>query len=73
MAAEAVVVYAGTEAEAETLATMLHARGIAAISTPADKSDTTAIVEAVIRVPLNDAEDARELIADVQSGAASTS
>ena len=69
MAAEAVVVFAGTEAEVEPLATMLHARGIAAVTTPSDKSDTTAIVEAVIRVPADEAEDARELIADARAGA----
>ena len=70
MAAEAVVVFAGREAEVEALATMLHARGIAAVTVPADKSDTTAIVEAVIRVPPEEAGDARDLIADARSGAA---
>jgi hypothetical protein len=67
---EPVVVFAGSETAAETLATMLRARGLAAVSTPTDKSDTTAIIEAVIHVPPDQVDDARALIADVESGAA---
>lgn len=68
---EAVVVFQGTEAQVEPLATMLQARGIDAVTTPRDRVDApTDIAEAVIRVPQDQAEDARALIEDVLSGAA---
>ena len=68
---EAVVVFAGTHVKAEALTTMLNARGIDAVATEdREVEGGTAIVEAVIRVPPEQAEDARTLIADVESGAA---
>lgn len=61
----AVVVFAGTQAQAEALTTMLHARGItAAVTSDHEVEGGTAIVEAVIFVPADQAEEAKDLIAD---------
>ena len=72
MAQDAARVFEGTQAEAEVLVTMLEARGITAAVTPGHEVEGgTAPVEAYIMVPPDQAEEARALIADVQSGAAS--
>jgi hypothetical protein len=68
---DSVVVFAGTQTRVEALTTMLQARGITAIPTPGHRVEGgTAVIEAVIRVPAAQADDARALIADVDSGAA---
>jgi len=60
-----VVVFAGTQSQAEALTTMLHARGItAAVTSDHEIEGGTAIVEAVIFVPADQADEAKELIAD---------
>jgi hypothetical protein len=60
-----VVVFAGTQAQAEALTTMLHARGVtAAVTSDREVEGGTAIVEAVIFVPADQAEEAKALIAD---------
>ena len=61
-----VVVFTGTQVQAEALTTMLHARGVtAAVTSDREVEGATAIVEAVIFVPADQAEEARALIADV--------
>lgn len=66
-----VIVFSGTNAECETLTTMLNARGLDAGMTEAREVEGgTAVIEAQILVPADQAEDARALIEDVQSGAA---
>jgi hypothetical protein len=65
MAKDAVRVFEGTEARAEVLVTMLQARGIAAAVTPGHEIEGgTAVVEAAIFVPPDQADEARALIAD---------
>ncbi|MEJ7603894.1 MAG: hypothetical protein WKG01_38795 [Kofleriaceae bacterium] len=64
-AADPVVVFTGTQVQAEALTTMLHARGVsAAVTGDHEIEGGTAIVEAVIFVPPDQAEEARALIAD---------
>jgi hypothetical protein len=71
MAEDAALVFEGTTAEAEALHAMLRARDIAAaVTRGAELEGGTAIVEAQIFVPRDEADEARALIADVQSGAA---
>lgn len=66
-----VIVFSGTNAECEALTTMLNARGLDAVMTEAREVEGgTAPIEAQILVPPDQAEDARELLADVASGAA---
>ena len=66
-----VIVFEGTQAEAEALHAMLTARGVASsITRDREVEGGTAIVEAYIMVPPDQAEEARDLIADVKSGAA---
>ncbi|MBS1118798.1 MAG: putative prokaryotic signal transducing protein [Deltaproteobacteria bacterium] len=68
---EAVVVYTGTQIQAEVLHAMLHARGIASkVTRDHEIEGGTAIIEAVIFVPPEQAEEARALIVDIESGAA---
>ena len=60
-----VVVFTGTQSQAEALTTMLHARGItAAVTSDHEIEGGTAIIEAVIFVPADQAEEARALIVD---------
>ena len=67
-----VIVFEGTQAEAEALHAMLDARGVAAsVTRDREVEGGTAIVEAYIMVPPDQADEARALIEDVQSGAAS--
>lgn len=67
-----IVVFEGTQAEAEALHAMLNARGIpSTVTRDREVEGGTAIVEAVIKVLPDQAEEARALIADVRSGAAS--
>ena len=67
-----VKVFEGTQAEAEALHLMLTARGVAsAVTRDREVEGGTAVVEAMIFVPPDQAEEARTLIADVKSGAAS--
>jgi hypothetical protein len=71
MTDEATLVFEGTTVEAETLHAMLRARDIAsAVTRGREVEGGTAIVEAQIFVPPDEAEEARALIADVKSGAA---
>jgi hypothetical protein len=64
-----VFVFSGTTAEAEALTIMLNARGLDAVMTDAREIEGgTAVIEAQILVPPDQAEDARALIADVQTG-----
>jgi hypothetical protein len=68
---EAVVVYTGTQVQAEVLNAMLHARGIdSKVTRDHEVEGGTAIIEAVIFVPPEQAEEARALVLDVESGAA---
>ena len=70
-ATEPVRVFAGTQAKAEALHAMLTARGVrSAVTRDREVEGGTAIVEALIFVPPDQAEEARALIADVESGAA---
>ncbi len=70
--ADPVIVFQGTQALAEALHAMLTARGVSsAVTRDREVEGGTAIVEALILVPPDQAEEARDLIADVQSGAAS--
>ena len=69
---EGAAVFAGTQVEAEALHAMLRARGIESnVTRDHEVEGGTAMVEAVIFVPVESVEEARALIADVQSGAAS--
>jgi hypothetical protein len=66
-----VIVFEGTQVEAETLHLMLTARGVASsVTRDREVEGHTLPVEAYIMVPPDQAEEARDLIADVQSGAA---
>ena len=66
-----VIVFEGTQAAAETLHAMLTARGVtSSVTRDREVEGGTAPVEAYIMVPPDQAEEARDLIADVQSGAA---
>ena len=68
---EAVVVYTGTQVGAEVMHTMLQARGIESkVTRDHEIEGGTAIIEAVIFVPPGQAEEARALIVDTESGAA---
>jgi hypothetical protein len=68
-----VIVFEGTQAEAEALHAMLNARGVASsVTRDREVEGGTARVEAYIMVPPDHEEEARDLIADVQSGAAAT-
>lgn len=68
---EAVRIWGGTQAMAEVLASMLRARGLDAVATGDHEIEGgTARVEALILVPPDQVEDAKALIADVESGAA---
>ena len=63
-----VAVYTGTQAEAEVLHAMLRARGINSnVTRDREVEGGTAIVEAVIFVAPEQADEARALIADAQS------
>jgi hypothetical protein len=67
-----VIVFEGSQAEAEALHAMLTARGVtSSITRDREVEGGTAIVEAYIMVLPDQAEEARALIADVKSGAAS--
>lgn len=71
MAEDPVIVFQGTQAEAEALHAMLNARGVvSAVTRDREVEGGTAPVEALILCPPDQAEEARALIADVQSGAA---
>lgn len=64
-------IWGGTQAKGEALAAMLRARGLSPRLTGDHEIEGgTAIVEALIFVPPDEAEDAQALIADVESGAA---
>ena len=66
-----VVVFEGTQTQAEALHAMLNARGVASsVTRDREVEGGIAPVEAYIMVPPDQAEEARDLIADVQSGAA---
>lgn len=66
-----VIVYQGTQAEAEALHAMLTARGVAsAVTRDREVEGGTAPVEAMILVPPDQAAEAADLIADVKSGGA---
>lgn len=66
MAKDAVRVFEGSEARAEVLVTMLQARGIAAAVTPGHEIEGgTAVFEAAVYVPSDQADEARALIADI--------
>ena len=66
-----IVVFEGTQAEAEALHAMLNARGVvSSVTRDREVEGGTAPVEAYIMVPPALADEARALIADVQSGAA---
>ena len=66
---ENVVVFRGSQAMADVLTSMLSARGIIATATgDREVEGGTAIVEALIFVPPDQAEEAAALIADVESG-----
>ena len=68
-----VVVFEGTQAQAEALHAMLTARGVvSSVTRDREVEGGTAPIEAYIMVPPDLAEEARALIADVQSGAAAT-
>ncbi|HEU0031268.1 MAG TPA: hypothetical protein VFQ53_11585 [Kofleriaceae bacterium] len=65
---EAVAVFSGTQVECETLNTMLNARGISAkVTRDREVEGGTAIVEAVIFVPPDQADEALALINDARS------
>ncbi len=67
-----VVVFEGTQAQAEALHAMLTARGIiSSVTRDHEVEAGTAPIEAYIMVHPDQAEEARALIADVESGAAS--
>ncbi len=71
MADENVRVWRGTQAQGEALAAMLRARGLTPqLTGDHEVEGGTAIVEALIYIAPEEAEDARALIADVESGAA---
>jgi len=73
MADDPVIVFEGTQAEAETLHAMLNARGVvSSVTRDREVEGGTAVVEAYIMVPPDQAEEATALIADVKSGAAET-
>jgi len=66
--ADPVVVYSGTQAEAEVLHTMLRARGINSnVTRDREVEGGTAVVEAVIFVAPEQADEARALIANAQA------
>ena len=66
-----VIVFEGRQVEAEALHSMLTARGVASsVTRDREVEGGTALVEAYIMVPPDQAEEARALIEDVQSGAA---
>ena len=66
-----VIVFEGTQAEAETLHAMLNARGVvSSVTRDREVEGGTAPIEAMILCPPDQAAEARDLIADVQSGAA---
>jgi hypothetical protein len=66
-----VIVFEGTQAEAEALHAMLTARGVASsITRDREIEGGTARVEAYIMALPDQADEARALIVDVQSGAA---
>ena len=66
-----VIVFEGTQAEAEALHLMLTARGVtSSVTRDREVEGGTALVEAYIMVPPDQADEARALIADVKSGAA---
>jgi hypothetical protein len=66
-----VIVFEGTQVEAEALHSMLVARGVDAnVTRDREVEGNTAVVEAYIMVTPENAEEARALIADVRSGAA---
>ena len=66
-----VIVFEGRQVEAEALHAMLTARGVASsVTRDREVEGGTAPVEAYIMVPPDQAEEARALIEDVQSGAA---
>lgn len=66
-----VIVFEGTQAAAEALHAMLTARGVtSSVTRDREVEGGTAVVEAYIMVPPDQAEEARDLIADVESGAA---
>jgi nucleotide-binding universal stress UspA family protein len=68
---EAVVAFTGTQVGAEVMHMMLLARGInAKVTRDHEIEGGTAIIEAVIFVPPEQAEEARALILDTESGAA---
>ncbi|MBA3819079.1 MAG: hypothetical protein H0X17_09330 [Deltaproteobacteria bacterium] len=65
------IVFEGTQVQAEALHAMLTARGVtSAVTRDREVEGGTAPVEALILVPPDQVEEARDLIADVQSGAA---
>ena len=67
-----VIVFEGTQAQAEALHAMLTARGVASsVTRDHEVEGGTARIEAYIMVPPDLAEEARALIADVASGGAS--
>ena len=71
MSEEAVRVFEGTQVQAEIMCTMLQARGIAAaVTNDHEVEGGTAPIEAIIFVPPDEADEARALLADVESGAA---
>ena len=66
-----VIVFEGTQAAAEALHAMLTARGVtSSVTRDREVEGGTAMIEAYIMVPPDQAEEARDLIADVASGAA---
>ena len=66
-----VIVFEGTQAAAEALHAMLTARGVtSSVTRDREVEGGTAPIEAYIMVPPDQAEEARDLIADVASGAA---
>jgi hypothetical protein len=66
-----VIVFEGTQVQAEALHAMLTARGVSSsVTRDREVEGGTAPIEAYIMVRPDQAEEARDLIADVQSGAA---
>ncbi|MDQ3368950.1 MAG: hypothetical protein M3680_26295 [Myxococcota bacterium] len=66
-----IIVFEGTQVQAEALHAMLTARGVtSAVTRDREVEGGTAPIEAMILVPPEQAEEARDLIADVASGAA---
>lgn len=65
------IVFEGTQVEAEALHSMLVARGVdATVTRDREVEGATALIEAYIMVAPESAEEARALVADVRSGAA---